>query len=360
MNARPNSIGCGDLRPRVHAAAVHGPGSCADRSRAVRRPRHRVGARQRTRPGVSPRRRGRRRRAQDLEQRRGRGCARPGGGRDRTRDGGRSGLAGRQAARAAGCARRASGAAVRAATRPQGRAGARRHRGARSRRRARPPLPGAPLVLPPGGRPGAALEPPRGAPPASAARRHRRAGPTGARRARRSTGTRQRVLPEWERLRAQVVHGDFNLDNLLLDERGRVAGILDFGDCCHTALAADVAVALASFLRGRPAEDAFRVARIALDGFSSRLPARAARGRAARRPRGGAARSDRLDQRVAHPPLPRERRLHRGVGRGLLAAARAVRRARIGTGRARARRARPRGGEPGARPAAERGARQRS
>jgi 4-aminobutyrate aminotransferase-like enzyme/Ser/Thr protein kinase RdoA (MazF antagonist) len=81
-----------------------------------------------------------------------------------------------------------------------------------------------------------------------------------------------RVLPEWERLRAQVVHGDFNLDNLLLDEQGRVAGILDFGDCCHSALAADVAVALASFLRGRPLEDVFRTARIALDGFSSRLP----------------------------------------------------------------------------------------
>ena len=82
----------------------------------------------------------------------------------------------------------------------------------------------------------------------------------------------ERVLPKWGRLRGQVVHGDFNLDNLLLDEQGRVTGILDFGDCCHSALAADVAVALASFLRGRPTEDAFRVARIALDGFASRLP----------------------------------------------------------------------------------------
>src|SRR4051794_34663840 len=81
-----------------------------------------------------------------------------------------------------------------------------------------------------------------------------------------------RVLPQWEGLRGQVVHGDFNLDNLLVDERGRITGILDFGDCCHTALAADLAVALASLLRGRPPEDAFRVARIALDGFASRLP----------------------------------------------------------------------------------------
>ena len=82
----------------------------------------------------------------------------------------------------------------------------------------------------------------------------------------------ERVLPEWARLRGQVVHGDFNLDNLLLDEQGAVVAILDFGDCCHTALAGDFAIAVASLLRGRPLEDAFRVARIALDGFTSRLP----------------------------------------------------------------------------------------
>ena len=90
--------------------------------------------------------------------------------------------------------------------------------------------------------------------------------------ARALDGYDERVLPRWAHLRAQVVHGDFNLDNLLLEDDGGVAGILDFGDCCHTALAAEVAIALASFLRGRPPEDAFRVARIALDGFSSRLP----------------------------------------------------------------------------------------
>ena len=82
----------------------------------------------------------------------------------------------------------------------------------------------------------------------------------------------ERVLPQWERLRGQVVHGDFNLDNLLVDERGRITGILDFGDCCYTALAADLAVSLASILRGRPLDDALRVARIALDGFAERCP----------------------------------------------------------------------------------------
>src|SRR5262249_3411111 len=45
----------------------------------------------------------------------------------------------------------------------------------------------------------------------------------------------------------------------------------DFGDCCHTTVAADVSIGLASLLRGRPREDVFRVARIALDGFVSRL-----------------------------------------------------------------------------------------
>src|SRR5205807_1188221 len=65
---------------------------------------------------------------------------------------------------------------------------------------------------------------------------------------------------------------DFNLGNVLLDEGGAVSGVLDFGDCCHGALAADVAVALASLLRGRPEQDVFRVARVALDGYAAQMP----------------------------------------------------------------------------------------
>lgn len=82
----------------------------------------------------------------------------------------------------------------------------------------------------------------------------------------------RRVLPRWQLLRAQVVHGDLNLDNVLLDDEGRIAGIVDFGDCSFSAQAADLAVGVASLLRGRPADDVFRAARLALDGYQSRLP----------------------------------------------------------------------------------------
>jgi 4-aminobutyrate aminotransferase-like enzyme/Ser/Thr protein kinase RdoA (MazF antagonist) len=82
----------------------------------------------------------------------------------------------------------------------------------------------------------------------------------------------ERVLPRWEFLPAQVVHGDFTTDNVLFDEGGRVTGITDFGDMSFSALAGDFAIDVVSLLRGRPADDVFRVARIAIDGYSSRIP----------------------------------------------------------------------------------------
>lgn len=80
------------------------------------------------------------------------------------------------------------------------------------------------------------------------------------------------VAPWWPRLRAQVVHGDLSLDNVLLDESGRISAIVDFGDAGHTAQVGDFAIALASLIRGRPLDDVFRVARIAIDGYGSRAP----------------------------------------------------------------------------------------
>src|SRR5437762_3608368 len=81
-----------------------------------------------------------------------------------------------------------------------------------------------------------------------------------------------RVAPQWPHLRAQIVHGDLTLGNVLLDDHDRIAGIVDFGDCGYSAQVADFAVGLASLLRGRPSEDVFRVGRIAVDGYASRPP----------------------------------------------------------------------------------------
>jgi 4-aminobutyrate aminotransferase-like enzyme/Ser/Thr protein kinase RdoA (MazF antagonist) len=82
----------------------------------------------------------------------------------------------------------------------------------------------------------------------------------------------QHVVPRWPLLRSQVVHGDFTLDNVFLDERDRVVGIVDFGDTGHTAEVADFAIALASLLRGRPIDDVFRAGRIAVDAYAGRVP----------------------------------------------------------------------------------------
>jgi hydroxylysine kinase len=53
---------------------------------------------------------------------------------------------------------------------------------------------------------------------------------------------RERTEPRLNTLRTQLVHNDFNLDNILIDG-GTVSGILDFGDMTVTALANDVAIA---------------------------------------------------------------------------------------------------------------------
>jgi 4-aminobutyrate aminotransferase-like enzyme/Ser/Thr protein kinase RdoA (MazF antagonist) len=80
-----------------------------------------------------------------------------------------------------------------------------------------------------------------------------------------------RVLPRWDYLPAQVVHGDFTLDNVLVDERGCVSGITDFGDLGFGTRAGDLAIDICSILRVG-GEEPFRTARIAIDGYQSRIP----------------------------------------------------------------------------------------
>ena len=60
------------------------------------------------------------------------------------------------------------------------------------------------------------------------------------------------VLPGLARLRAQIIHHDANGDNVVVaaDAPDRIAGIVDFGDMIHSALAADPSVTAADLLMG--------------------------------------------------------------------------------------------------------------
>jgi 4-aminobutyrate aminotransferase-like enzyme/Ser/Thr protein kinase RdoA (MazF antagonist) len=80
------------------------------------------------------------------------------------------------------------------------------------------------------------------------------------------------VTPAWPSLRAQVVHGDLTTDNALIDDAGRISGIVDFGDMSHTALVTDIASLLDSLLNGRDGDELFRAGRLVLDGYQRITP----------------------------------------------------------------------------------------
>ena len=75
------------------------------------------------------------------------------------------------------------------------------------------------------------------------------------------------VAPVWPRLRAQVLHADLSVNNVLTDEGGRITGIVDFGDMSHTALVTDLAAVLDTFGQGRSGDELFRAARLVVDGY---------------------------------------------------------------------------------------------
>ncbi|MEO6206358.1 MAG: aminotransferase class III-fold pyridoxal phosphate-dependent enzyme [Candidatus Limnocylindrales bacterium] len=79
------------------------------------------------------------------------------------------------------------------------------------------------------------------------------------------------VAPAWPALRAQVIHSDLTTDNALVDDAGRITGIVDFGDMCYSALIVDLASLLDSLLGDRGA-DLFRAARLVLDGYQRITP----------------------------------------------------------------------------------------
>ena len=59
----------------------------------------------------------------------------------------------------------------------------------------------------------------------------------------------ENVAGVFPRLRAQLIHNDLTVDNVLLDESGVVSGIVDFGDLTHTALVCDLAISTAAMMR---------------------------------------------------------------------------------------------------------------
>ncbi|MEA2508315.1 MAG: hypothetical protein QOG21_397 [Actinomycetota bacterium] len=80
-------------------------------------------------------------------------------------------------------------------------------------------------------------------------------------------GFEERVAPGLDGLRAQIIHNDLTLDNVLLDPSHRVSGVVDFGDLTHTALICDLAIALVSMMWGR--SDPLEAADATITGYRS-------------------------------------------------------------------------------------------
>ncbi len=80
----------------------------------------------------------------------------------------------------------------------------------------------------------------------------------------------ERAAPVLPGLRAQVIHCDLSLDNVLLDEELRVSGIIDFGDMTHAPLVCDLAISIADVLHGRA--DAVAAAGELIRGYASVTP----------------------------------------------------------------------------------------
>ncbi|WP_049972580.1 aminotransferase class III-fold pyridoxal phosphate-dependent enzyme [Haladaptatus cibarius] len=80
----------------------------------------------------------------------------------------------------------------------------------------------------------------------------------------------ERVEPEFDSLRAQVVHNDLGPDNVLFDDNNRVSGITDFGDLTYTALVCDLAVVLANVMNRH--ENSISAAESVVRGYVSVTP----------------------------------------------------------------------------------------
>ncbi len=79
------------------------------------------------------------------------------------------------------------------------------------------------------------------------------------------------VVPQFGSLRRQVIHGDANPENVLLDEAGCVSGFIDFSDSVNAPLIFDAAIA-ASYLRS---PEPLALISPFIEAFDAVLPVRA-------------------------------------------------------------------------------------
>lgn len=77
------------------------------------------------------------------------------------------------------------------------------------------------------------------------------------------------VIGPLEELPHQVIHGDANPENLLV-ENEQLVGIVDFGDCCYNPRVCELAIALAYLMMGR--EDPLAAAETVIEGYGEVLP----------------------------------------------------------------------------------------
>lgn len=78
-------------------------------------------------------------------------------------------------------------------------------------------------------------------------------------------------LPAIQKTRSQVIHNDIHPGNILMDDQGRITGVIDFGDAIRAPVIQDLAVSVASLLEFSPANHRELVADL-ISAFRSVYP----------------------------------------------------------------------------------------